>query len=628
MRAFAETTPIRALVASKEFAFVATAHGVHRWHLNTRAASRLPQPVDQPSSLVHSMAYDEVQQQLWIASSTGITRYLGASAKRSDLPPPGKVLGVKSYKDSVMVPDRRGGIWIGLKNGLFYSDARGKWTNTGVKAAVTALHLDSQNTLWIGTKDGITWVNQRKNASLISSSEGCEFSKVLSLAEYGSGILVVAEGETAGETRIALAGTQGCITYEVPSGKKWLGSVRLADATYVLGSRELYEVSVPRAREGEAAVKPGFTLPARARGREVTGPVALRFEEVEQAVPKGASHIAGGGDFLMVGTQQLGTLIWKPGEINIGWLRNGDLTTDAEQLSVACSSKSDCFIATGTNKLWHWNGKVFSNEGDQRRVHAVVSLRDGRLLALREAVGPGHSGRAAIALALYKDGKWDEISGIRVETPGKEAQLKAAREGPGGLVWLALSYKQGRRRTVPFGVAAVDLETGMIIYHRASFDKKLGRQGILPVPVDVSGIAFMGDEALWLASSQGATRVIGEKVKTFIEADGLRSEILRGVVCTPGGMVYTASSRGLGSWDGETWTYPPELRTAINDITMGNDGRLWLATDRGLGVYDGALVRRLDTRRGLLENRLVDVEADKFGRIWAMSESGLVLVSP
>jgi hypothetical protein len=330
----------------------------------------------------------------------------------------------------------------------------------------------------------------------------------------------------------------------------------------------------------------------------------------------------------MIGTAHLGTMVWKPGELGVDWLRVGELTRDAASLSVACIARNDCFIATGTEKLWHWKGNSFVNEGDLRRVHAVLMLNDGRLLALRDATSGGRGGGAAIALALYEDGQWIEITGVRVETPGKEVRVSAARQSPGGLVWLAISYTQGRRRTVPYGVAAVDLDLGMVIYHRASFDERLGKQGILPVPVDVSGIAFMGEEALWLASSQGATRVIGEEVKTFIEADGLRSELLRGVVCTPGGMVYTASSRGLGTWDGVAWAYPEELRAAINDLAIGKGGRLWLATDRGVGVYDGARVRRLDTRRGLLENRVLDIESDNFGRIWAMSESGLVLISP
>ncbi len=628
MRAFAETTPTSILVATTKYAYVATAHGLNRWDLNTREVENLPGALGSGSNHVHAMAYDEVLDQLWIASSSGITRYQSSSSSLSDLPPPGEILGINSYKNSVIVPDGRGGIWVGLTSGLFYSDAHGKWTNTGIESAVTALLVDAQSTLWIGTNEGITRVDNDRNAILIASADGCEFSTVLSLAEYGSGILVIAEGSTPGETRIALASAQGCVTYKVPSGKKWLGAVRHADATYVLGGSELYEVGGPRANEGVGDVSPELTLPAMAQGKDVTGPAALALVEVEQAVPQGASHLAGGGEFLMIASAHLGTMIWKPGETKINWLRVRELTKNARSLSVACLELSDCFIATGTKKLWHWNGKAFTNEGDLRVVHAVLTLRDGRILALREAVGAEHTGASAIVLSIYNDGEWNEISGIRVETPGKESLLNAVRQGPGGLVWLALSYKKGRRRTVPFGVAAVDLEIGMIIYHRASFNEKLGQQGILPVPVDVSGIAFMGDEALWLASSQGATRVIGSEVKTFIEADGLRSELLRGVVCTPGGMVYTASSRGLGAWDGESWTFPPELRTAINDIAMGKHGHLWMATDRGLGVYDGAVVRRLDTRRGLLENELLDVEADNFGRIWAMSESGLVVVSP
>jgi ligand-binding sensor domain-containing protein len=145
------------------------------------------------------MAYDEVMDQVWIASDKGITRYLSSSSSLSKLPPPGEVLGIKSYKDSVMVADNRGGIWIGLNNGLFYSDAHGKWTNTGIKTAVTALLLDAQNILWIGSKGGITWVDDKQAATLISNAEGCEFSDVMSLAEYGSGVLVVAEGKTAGD---------------------------------------------------------------------------------------------------------------------------------------------------------------------------------------------------------------------------------------------------------------------------------------------------------------------------------------------------------------------------------------------------------------------------------------------
>lgn len=627
VRAFAETNPTRAMVATPEFVYVAAGSGLNRWNIETGELLRLSAEHGLPSDTVLSMAHDPAREQLWIATDVGITRYQTKRSNFTELPPPAEILGVKSFENSVLAPAQGGGVWIGLENGLFYAEPNGNWSNTGIDVRVNALLQDTQGMLWIGTDKGLMWVDQKRVAHSLSKDEGCKFDKVRSLTEFGSGVLVMASS-SAGKTRAALAGQQGCVTYKIPVNKNWLGVIRSAEDTYVLSSDEIYSVGVPRKQEEGVELLPGFNLPAMAKGKEVIGPAALRFDEVEQAVPKHASHIATNGEQLFVATKHLGTMVWRPGDPGISWLRVGELTADAQNLSVACVGPSDCFVATGTSKLWRWNGQTFTNDGDLRRVHAVLALQDGRILALRDSAGVGRTGGASLSLALFEAEQWMEVEGVKIETPGKAVHLTTARQGPDGLVWLAISYVQGRRRTVPFGVAVVDLELSTVWYHRASFDKRLGRQGILPVPVDVSGIAFMGEDAIWLASSQGAARLIGEDIKTFIEADGLRSELLRGVVCTTGGMVYTASSRGLGAWDGERWSYPPELRTAINDLAMGKQGRLWLATDRGLGVYDGARVRRLDTRRGLLENVLLDVEADNLGRIWAMSENGLVLVSP
>lgn len=627
LRAFTETAPIRALVATPNFAYVASGTGLDRWNLESGELLQLSAAHGLPGDWVSSMAYDQERDQLWIATDAGLTRYQNSNSTFSELPPPPEILGVSSFQDSVMAPAEDGGVWLGLENGLFYAEPDGKWSNTGVDTRVNALLHDSHGVLWIGTDQGLMWVDQKRVAHSLSTSEGCKFSAVQGLTEYGGGVLVIAAGPSAGQTRIALAGPQGCLTYKVPADKKWLGAIRRAEVTYLLGTDKLYSVGARRGPD-EARVLPGLKLPVLAKGKEVIGPAALRLEEVDLAVPKNASRMAANNEQVFVATDHLGTMVWNPDDPGLRWLRVGELTADAEHLSVACLAPKDCFIATGTSKLWRWNGETFTNDGDLRRVHAVLGLQDGRVMALRDVAGSARSGSAGLSVAIFEKGQWIEVSGLKIETPGREARLSAARQAPDGLVWLALSYLKGRRRVVPFGVAAVDLEMGTVWYHRASFDKRLGRQGILPVPVDVTGIAFMGEEAIWLASSQGATRVIGEEIKTFIEADGLRSELLRGVVCTIGGMVYTASSRGLGIWDGETWTYPPKLRTSINDLALGEGGRLWLATDRGLVVYDGARVRRLDTRRGLLENRLLDVENDNLGRIWAMSETGLVLVSP
>ena len=93
-------------------------------------------------------------------------------------------------------------------------------------------------------------------------------------------------------------------------------------------------------------------------------------------------------------------------------------------------------------------------------------------------------------------------------------------------------------------------------------------------------------------------------------------------------MVFVASGQGVGTFDGDTWHYPPSLRWPVNDIEIARDSRLWMATDRGVAVYDGARVRRLDVRRGLLENQIEDVAIDHFGRVWVRGSRGLTIVTP
>jgi hypothetical protein len=53
-----------------------------------------------------------------------------------------------------------------------------------------------------------------------------------------------------------------------------------------------------------------------------------------------------------------------------------------------------------------------------------------------------------------------------------------------------------------------------------------------------------------------------------------------------------------------------------------------MATDRGMALYDGRKVKRLDTRRGLLENELADIAIDELGRVWARGAESLTLVDP
>jgi hypothetical protein len=94
-----------------------------------------------------------------------------------------------------------------------------------------------------------------------------------------------------------------------------------------------------------------------------------------------------------------------------------------------------------------------------------------------------------------------------------------------------------------------------------------------------------------------------------------------------GGGVVAATANGAARWDGKTWELPPMLGFAIDDVVATRTGHVWMATDRGIVVWDGTKVRRVDRRRGLAEDRILDLAVDQFDRVWARGAGSLALIS-
>jgi hypothetical protein len=134
-------------------------------------------------------------------------------------------------------------------------------------------------------------------------------------------------------------------------------------------------------------------------------------------------------------------------------------------------------------------------------------------------------------------------------------------------------------------------------------------------------------DAAWFATNEGVARLVDGQVKLWTEADGLRSELARAVTISPEGGVIVATGAGAGVWDGRSWAFPPALRFEVNDVVATHNGQVWMATERGIAAWDGKKVRRVDTRRGLAENEVLDIARDQFDRVWARGPSSLTLVS-
>lgn len=623
VQSFTDATPVRALAAVPPFAFAATDGGLDRWDLRTGKRLQLSAEHGLPGEAVLALGADRERDWLWVATDAGLSRYDVAAATFTEVAPAPQVLQVGPLAGATLEAAGDGGVWLGLTGGLYYASVEGGWTNTGVTGAVHALHRDARGALWIGTDEGLLVTGADRVARALGPAEGCSLRRVTTLlAAPGDGdALAVGEGP-GGEPRVAIAEPGGCTTYRMAPPDRWDAAVRQGDRVVVLAGRTLYALGGPARRGPRRLARDGARLVPVPGARLGGGAIDLVPLPVE--VSADAEVLAATDDEILLGTRTLGTMrVPVARAARVRWLRRGELAADARLLSVACAAENDCLIATGTRRLWHFDGEVFRDVAeDGERSLGVVRGPDGTLYVLRSREGE------PLRIAARRGGVFEELPGVAIETPGGAPELSFARFSPSGVLWLGLGYldEAGERR--PFGAALVDLSLSVVVYHHASADEGEQARGILPIPIGVVGACFVGNEEAWLATSQGAARVVGQDVRVFTEADGLRAEILRGVACSAGGMVHVASRAGVGTYDGESWRYSRALRTPVNDLDIGPDGRLWMATDRGLAAFDGARLRRLDARRGLLEDRIREADVDDFGRVWVLGDEGVGLVRP
>lgn len=623
VRSFTEATPVHRILAVPPFAFAATGAGLDRWDLRSGQALHLGAEHGLPGERVQSLDYD-LRGELWIATDAGVVRYdVGEAVFREVRPPPAE-LGVDSFEGAA-VSATPAGAWIGLRRGLFHVTRDGDWAPAGVSAPVTGLYAEAGGeALWVGTAVGLH-VLRGGVARALGPAEGCDVAAVRFIAAGPDGRPVVVGQSKGGQERVAFASEAGCESYWVSPAETWVAAASRPGELLVLTDRRLYSLHRPSGTGGRALVRDGMQLLPVPRADEARPqPCPFVMQAMSGELPAGAQALAASGDEVLVGTRSLGTARVVSGRRALQWLRRGELMGEATSLSVACAARDDCYVATGSRRAWRFDGERFSlTGGGERRALAVARHPDGRLVGLRQSA----DGRS-IAVAEIRAGEWRDL-GITVETPGRDPELGFARFSPGGVLWLGLRYRDNAGELKPHGIALVDLSLNLVTYHHEGDDPGAEpEEGVLPVPIDAAGVAFSPDDEAWLATSQGAVEVDGDDVTVYREEDGLRSAILHAVAWSPAGLVYVAAGGGVGAFDGTTWTYPRELGLPVNDMEIGPDDRLWMATDRGLAVYEGGRVRHFDARRGLVENRIEDLALDQFGRVWLRGPQSLGIVAP
>ena len=134
-----------------------------------------------------------------------------------------------------------------------------------------------------------------------------------------------------------------------------------------------------------------------------------------------------------------------------------------------------------------------------------------------------------------------------------------------------------------------------------------------------------GDGALWLATDAGIQRVEGaDRPPTLAPAGDIDPAAVRVLLADSTGLIW-AGGDGAASFDGETWTvYTTTAGLAgetVQAIAEDSRGRIWLGTDRGISIWNGATFFNLTEETGLpsADIRSLLAEGDA---MWIGSDGG------
>lgn len=142
---------------------------------------------------------------------------------------------------------------------------------------------------------------------------------------------------------------------------------------------------------------------------------------------------------------------------------------------------------------------------------------------------------------------------------------------------------------------------------------------------EVTAIAERSDGEIWTGFDDGYIQVISSlSDNRVISTDSLKTFLFQKILFDPAGDVYIATY-GKGIWrirDNQVirLTYTSLLQTDdVYDAILDHHGRIWLATDRGIWIYQQQPeenLQHLGREQGLPDEIVTKLLAEKNGDVW------------
>lgn len=279
-------------------------------------------------------------------------------------------------------------------------------------------------------------------------------------------------------------------------------------------------------------------------------------------------------------------------------VRHWDIESGIPQNTVkAIRQTQDGYIWVGTfGGIVRFDGSKFTLFNSSN----IPGLETDRVLTMAEYDGVLWIGFERGGIFHYKNGEF-----TRFNLPGagiEQTVLSLVRDGEGG-VWIQ-TFDYGILRYKDGGFTQYDSSHGV----PQVYSLFKNRQGIIHLATDKVCLWFEGSRfipSVYDFSGGGEL-----SIPPFFDREGKLwiSRREKGIT--------------LHSPDGSKKTFPFRLAsTWIRKFHQEDDGLIWMASDKGLYIYDGKNLFVYTTEDGLSDNEILSIERDREGNYWLGSKT-------
>jgi signal transduction histidine kinase/ligand-binding sensor domain-containing protein len=469
-----------------------------------------------------------------------------------------------------------GYLWFGTEEGLVRFDGvhftvfDKKNTPALHSNQVTALLVDKEQNLWVGTHGGgITGFAGGRISAASHLSQASDLTVnvlyqdhhgVLWAGTSGAGLLRYS-GEAATSLTVAggLADNSVFALAEDSGGALWVGTYR----------------GLSRLVDGK--------LQALEAAKKLAG----RYVRALCSDRKGS---------LWVGT--VGDGLWRLGNFETRAYKEADGLSDNAITALLLDRSGTLWVGTqggGLNRLS--NAKINTLEDEKgaesgNGIWTVFEDRDGSLW----------TGSSGSGLTHYRDGVFTTV-GKREGLPS-DTVLPVFQDHKGA-IWIGS-------------------DKGLTRWQDGTF-KEYGAQDGLPEGV-VFSITEDSSGSLWVATRHGLARMLGERFRTYSEKDGLPNKTVICMVADRKGGIWVGSRGGLSHFAADHFETLTTANGLSNDFVLAlyldRVDTLWIGTDSGLNRLRDGEITVYTIRQGLSNDVVWSIAGDADGAIWLGTNGG------